>query len=1681
MGKNTKKFLNYVLIISLLVPLFIMEGENNISAAALSKQQACEEANAHLDTPAPFPKCDSQGFKFNMNLWDKYQIATYGGPESVGAQNTFSTTWQDVNGTKHTSPSGIYPRFTNTNNQKGEYRYYGYDRDHTLYSNPFFPNDNAGKGTDPNTRKYVYRPWSSSLMNGVSNKPGGFSPIFGKFRGGADELEDSLPDRSFVTEKLLKNTPVNVSRSTNTSDHLLYMFNYMYIQQDPTVYASGSGRMWHQLKDKIWYQTFDIPKLTGKILPGSVATIEGKDTISLDKQAQDTFTEKYDFSGKIKDDSYYNDRYDKVKYYTRWDVIKWEMTIKVSHNGGALTTVKTLDSQNGDVRFLNDKQEALKDLDIAIKKSDYPKNGQMKIYLETTTTYYNEAGNAIDSDSVEFSVGIGKNPTPPPIIPEPIIEEPVEGPEPCVCEPNIPNDAFDIVEFPASDNTDMSRIESRTVTVDGVSVDPDLFYSGNYIFGDDKDGLVVIAMTWTPKPGEDVNGANGCDTYRIVKVHDTKPRSQFKMNGGTWKENRKITVDNTSNDPNANDPFVTATYPITSYQWTYSALSDSSDTDRRMKVNTDMHKELLYKKKGTYRMTLTATNTLGRTSDVYVLDFSILEDFAPAVIMHPYSSEIARKESVSLFYDAVSTDEDIITTQEFKVYYDINNDESYSKLVETINTPFSEYKPSVNQLGRYRIIATVDEEYGQDTFPEFLTPADKRSTTVEMDFIVENYLPYSDIYSDIPSLRPEIDLYMMLDKNLKQSKINYVKENKVTINNKLRLEGIDPEVNAWDMHTYTYSQAASKSVFTGSSYPPSTTSHTSNGYSGTLNRTSVSNNGYYYDYGHSETVVDVPGHNISVVDVPGHYEDRTTSYSTCSSPDGKYNHPPPCVDGSNEVVTTTTRQVWVSTTYKTEYVPTTYKTVWVSDVQYVDQYTGYYNGTIYKDIREPYTNPYPRITSDKYIVYYSDNIINELVDFNMANNQSDAKVILVGTSAIKSQTAHDHYINNTGKTAEEVIESVVEYIASDSPTVASFTVLQNETFNLYTIEEDAELDPITKKETMYVHDANYYDNPQGTAGYAISEYNKNAWSNQSLRTSFANTGEYKIYRRVKDNPSNDPKFADYSYYSNEAQTIVRVHRKPIAKATLDWDYDSNRNVYYTTWVDDSYDLDHEFSHPEKGIVDRKVKYKLNSSPSWIYKIPDELDPGSYTLEYVVKDVEGVWSFPFVQSFTLQPAPPVQLNAKARTVDTTYTLNSVPASERLSMYEIWTRYPYSHYLSVRLFQGGTARTSETRVNYHTGTKSGNDINWNNITHTIPSTMQDGNYTYRITAVGQGGNTATINFPLTVNTPINLVPNFPNEVTVGDTYATRAITSKYVNMTRVTFWKGTAYQTTIDLTGTTSGYNKNWTRNYTIPSMPDGNYSVEYISTTPSGKQASVTRVVKVINNRPPVAGFELYANNYNRQVPPRSVFEGDTLLVDSTAFDPDPNDYMTWRYDLTYPDGTTDVFTEEDPSFRVLQIGTHRLVQTVTDSYGKSDSVTQTIVVGLLEITGQVSHTDNWLEIHKTQGNNSNVEFYSGEKFMLEADVTVHDIESVRVYFEGEQVNGGTLNLTTDLSQVGPQSKIWNGSLSDNRMVEVKTKLSDGMVQFTFVVSYTNGIEKSDEIYVEIIGSVYDPLNYHRSN
>src|SRR5690606_39126227 len=112
------------------------------------------------------------------------------------------------------------------------------------------------------------------------------------------------------------------------------------------------------------------------------------------------------------------------------------------------------------------------------------------------------------------------------------------------------------------------------------------------------------------------------------------------------------------------------------------------------------------------------------------------------------------------------------------------------------------------------------------------------------------------------------------------------------------------------------------------------------------------------------------------------------------------------------------------------------------------QYTGFYSGIAYRNVRQAYAQPYTRTTSDKYIVYVSDNIINELSDFNMVKNDSDAKIILIGNNNIKAQTDHEHFILNSGQPIEELIQAAVDYIASHNPLVSSTYVLLNETFHI---------------------------------------------------------------------------------------------------------------------------------------------------------------------------------------------------------------------------------------------------------------------------------------------------------------------------------------------------------------------------------------------------------------------------------------------------------------------------------------------------------------------------------------------------------------------------------------------------------------------------------------------------------
>ena len=1720
-GKKAKKAVSLLVLLALaagLFPAFPPESE----ASDLSSLAACEAAY-----DAKFPgKNPPNGIKcvkragsnvylfFNYKLYEDTLAAgepvlAYGTPEAANGPSDFRTYWKDSNGNMRTDRQGIHPYF-NKGGQAGEYRYYGWDVNGNLYTNPYFPDD-KNSGIDPSLKKYIYRPWSSPLLNGNRNKPSDFGP----FWNGTKRINsiDEIYSKRLVDEanRIIKSSQVTVKyqakdvvTDTNNPKNL---FDYMYVQQAPTSQLPGSGRLFHQSDNgTIWYQTYMIDPLIDKIKPGVTAEIKPKTEIKTDLgKLSPSFTWSWELSGKVNDDDYIDDSFERALYYTRYDVEKWELEVTYSWPGGSKSE-KLSSTKNGDLVLQNEKQRAVRspDLSITFDKSVLKQNDELIITLTAKAYYYKNSSPDVGTATwrVRFD---GTPPTEPVEVTPP--PPPEEGPEPLVCKPNIPGDAFDIVPFPASDDTDLSRIASRSVWVDGKPVDADLFFSGGYVFGDDKDGLVTVSMKWTPLPGEDENGATMCDTYRIVNVHDTKPRAQFKLYGGSFKENRKMAVENTSDDPNANDPYVLAHYPLVDAQWTWRAI-EGSDADRRMRVDGKDYKEFLYKKSGEYELTLTVTNALGRASDPYVLRFTVIPDHAPAIILHPYSSQISRTETLRLFYDAVSTDGDIIRNQKVEVFYDVRGNETYTQKIAEFSGPLGEeYSPPGGRLGKYRIRVTVDEDFGQETFPEFITEADRRISTAEMEFEVDNYIPYSDIYTDIPSVRQQVDVALLLDKNLAQNKIDEVKSAGVELNNRLRYHGMDPNLHIWDMHTYTYSQAASKVVHSGSSYPPATYYHCEGGYCGTLNRVSATDNGYYYDYGHWETVVDVPGHWETVVDVPGHWETRYREEWWCQGYGENgvwYDHPGACTHStSTPYIRYIPYQVWVPTTYKEVWVPPTYKQVWVPDVRWVSNWYGTYSGTIYKDVRQPYQNPYVRAVADKYLIYVSDGTISELADFNKVKGLSDGKIILIGAPGIRNQTEHDHFIRNQGEDIRTLIDQAIAWIAGQSPPSASQTVLVGETFQLLTDETDPENDPIVQRQTMYVHHENFYDNSMGRAPFALADYDPAGWSSQALHNKFDLPGEYIVYRRVKDQPSTDPALQQYGYWSNESFTVIRAHRKPIALAELDWTYNTSCNCYDTTWVDKSYDLDHNVSDPvNKGIAERKIRYYRSEDGEWYYKIPDRLLPGTYQLEYLVKDVEGAWSDPFVMDFTLQSVPPPQLRAELRAVDNAFTIaGGVPAGEKIQAYDLWTRFPYS--VDLQFLMNPTGNIINRTVPYHTGTKTGSDIYWANETFTIPQTTADGNYTFRVRAIGANGTSVHKDFGVRVLTPIHLQPGVEKNgspvdtLTVGDPVTLTARTTEYPNQVTVTAFKGTSHQKTVTLSGvteTTAGTGaKRWSAAFTPQApIPDGTYTFEWTARTPNGNTETKTLQLAVINNTPPDGNLKVYTYDAADEAMP--IYEGDTVRIRAVQLTDRERDHLSVRFELFDAKGAKVLdqtfaaaypYGEPGPDYRLPADGSAAGTWTVrlTVSDGKAPAVvkTRTFLVRALGVQGYVLHTEAWEE-NRLRYNEKYPDrprppdwFWAGEAFVLEADVTDTQHSGTRAVSVTAEAERG---LRHSLSPAAGSAVRWEGLLRSTEDVKLN-ELPEGTYTFVFTATYSNGAVKTSSVTVRLQDTVDDFWSVHR--
>jgi hypothetical protein len=207
-------------------------------------------------------------------------------------------------------------------------------------------------------------------------------------------------------------------------------------------------------------------------------------------------------------------------------------------------------------------------------------------------------------------------------------------------------------------------------------------------------------------------------------------------------------------------------------------------------------------------------------------------------------------------------------------------------------------------------------------------------------------------------------------------------------------------------------------------------------------------------------------------------------------------------------------------------------------------------------------------------------------------------------------------------------------------------ILLNESLDYTANYTDIELDPKNASKWKFIHDPDYYTNSLGpirddVAG-AFSGVPNQLLSGIEISkpiTTLDKVGKFEVEYRAQDLCKNHPNFQNYWRWSSSANTTLYVHRRPIASFNYTASIDSVSGRLVPLFIDNSYDLDHT-DILSKGIVERKWQYRKENELLWTNGQPDFLEMGKrYAISLEVKDMEGVWSNPVIQTIDTNNIPP----------------------------------------------------------------------------------------------------------------------------------------------------------------------------------------------------------------------------------------------------------------------------------------------------------------------------------------------------------------------------------------------------------------------------------------------------------
>ncbi len=231
--------------------------------------------------------------------------------------------------------------------------------------------------------------------------------------------------------------------------------------------------------------------------------------------------------------------------------------------------------------------------------------------------------------------------------------------------------------------------------------------------------------------------------------------------GGSLKENRKVIFN--SNVTNISG------YTTTDSQveWTVSSL-DGQTTDKiKLKATVGKSIQGLFKEKGQYLVECKATNSANMTANQSI-KVNISEDLLPTVVVDGYDTVYRNDEKqaeIKVFDNSYSIDNDYVATRYWYYAFDKDNDGSFDD--ETLTFLKSATLPEdneltipTNQVGKYKIYLRVQEGFGQETIPDFVTASDYKINSNYKIIEVQNYKP---IVSFVPMKDKKVDVVVVTD------------------------------------------------------------------------------------------------------------------------------------------------------------------------------------------------------------------------------------------------------------------------------------------------------------------------------------------------------------------------------------------------------------------------------------------------------------------------------------------------------------------------------------------------------------------------------------------------------------------------------------------------------------------------------------------------------------------------------------------------------------------------------------------------------------------------------------------------------------------------------------------------------------------------------------------------------